>query len=184
MSQSGIIGAHMNKETIQEIIVVEGKNDTHRLKQFFNCETIETGGKAMDDAILERIIQANKTRGIIVFTDPDWPGEQIRRWVSAAVPNCKHAFIDKKKARTDKKVGIEHANKEDLIQALSTCVTFTQEKESLSWQEFLSLDLIGDSKKRYDVCDRFHIGPCNGKTCFKRLNQMQVTLQDIKEIME
>lgn len=171
----------MKTETIQEIIVVEGKNDTLRLKQFFNCETIETGGKAMNEHTLQRIIQAHQTRGIIVFTDPDWPGEQIRRWISKAIPTCKHAFIDKKKARTDKKVGIEHANKEDLWQALCQCVTFTDQKETLSWQEFLDLDLIGDSKKRYDICERFHIGVCNAKTCFKRLNQMQVTMEQIKE---
>ena len=171
----------MEMKSIQEIIVVEGKNDTLRLKQFFNCDTIETGGKAMNAMTLQRIKEAHQKRGIIVFTDPDWPGQQIRRWISEAIPNCKHAFIDKEKARTDKKVGIEHASYEDLEQALSQCVTFTKDASTLSWQEFLSLNLIGDSKKRYDICETFHIGPCNAKTCFKRLNQMRVTLEQIKE---
>lgn len=171
-------------ERIKEMIVVEGKNDTARLKQFFECDTIETGGKAMPQDVLPRIRAALASRGVIVFTDPDWPGQQIRRWIDEAVPGCKHAFIEKKKARTESKVGIEHAEKEDLLEALSHCVTFTHSSQSLSWEEFLSLGLIGDAKKRYDVCEQFHIGPCNAKTCFKRLNQMQIGLEQIKEKMQ
>ena len=32
----------MEKKKIKEVIVVEGKNDTNHLKEFFDVETIET----------------------------------------------------------------------------------------------------------------------------------------------
>ena len=32
---------------IREVIVVEGKNDTNVLQQYFDCETIETHGTSM-----------------------------------------------------------------------------------------------------------------------------------------
>lgn len=169
----------MTKEKIKEMIVVEGKNDTLRLRQFFDCDTIETTGKAMNPETLERIAQAQQTRGVIVFTDPDQPGELIRRWVNEHVPSCKQAFIEKKKARTQTKVGVEHADREDLWEALSNCVTFTTDQPTLSWEEFIDLGLMGDAKKREEVCRRFHIGFCNAKTCFKRLNQMQITKEEI-----
>ena len=64
---------------IQEMIVVEGQNDTNTLRRFFDCDTIETGGNRVDKATLERIEAAAATRGVIIFTDPDSPGESIRR---------------------------------------------------------------------------------------------------------
>ena len=96
----------MNKQKIKEMIVVEGKHDTSTLKMYFDCDTIETGGDQLSEATLERIVQAQEKRGVIVFTDPDTPGEHIRRQIKERVPDAKHAFIEKTKARTRKKVGV------------------------------------------------------------------------------
>ena len=166
---------------IKEIIVVEGHHDTSTLQQYFDCDTIETGGKAIDEQTIQRIIEVKKKRDVIVFTDPDNPGEYIRRTINERVPGCEQAFIDKKKARTDKKVGVEHASKEDLWNALSHCVTFTNEENSLSWSDFVELGLVGNKERRYRVCSLFFIGPCNGKTCFKRLNQMNISKEEIED---
>ena len=43
---------------------------------------------------------ANKKRGVIIFTDPDAPGEKIRSTINQHVKGCKNAFIDRKKAIT------------------------------------------------------------------------------------
>ncbi|MDY2958427.1 ribonuclease M5 [Floccifex sp.] len=166
---------------IKEIIVVEGKNDTNTLQTYFQCDTIETGGDQVNETTLQRVKYAQEKRGVIIFTDPDTPGEHIRRQINEYVPGCKNAFIDKKKARTEKKVGVEHASKEDLWDSLMNCVTFINQQESLSFDEFIDLGLMGNSQKRFKVCELFHIGPCNGKTCFKRLNGMNVSKQEIEE---
>lgn len=174
----------MEKQRIKELIVVEGKNDTHTLKRYFDCETIETHGMYVSKETLDRIEEAYKRRGVIIFTDPDTPGEKVRRAIQKRIPQAKHVFIDKSKARTSKKVGVEHANQEDLWNALKHAVTFSNESESLSWPEFIDLGLIGDSVFRKKVCDAFHIGKCNAKTCFKRLNQMNVTKNEILNRIE
>lgn len=169
---------------IQQLIVVEGKNDTARLKQFFDCDTIETGGSRVDKATLDRIEAAAATRGVIVFTDPDSPGEFIRRRIGERhIPGISHVFIEKKKARTDKKVGVEHASQKDLEEALSHAVIFDERRESLSHADYLDFGLVGDAPKRHYVCQAFRIGPCNGKTCFKRLNQMGITKEQIEEVL-
>ncbi len=174
----------MYMKRIKEVIVVEGKNDTNTLQAFFECDTIETSGDQVSQATIERIRIAQEKRGVIIFTDPDRPGEHIRRLINDAIPGCKNAFIDKEKAKTPKKVGVEHASKEDLWQALCQNVTFNEDQESLSWQDYIELGCIGNTKRRYLLCDIVHIGPCNAKTCYKRLNQMGYTQAELLRLLE
>lgn len=168
---------------IHEIIVVEGKNDTQRLKQYFDCDTIETGGDHVSREILDLIAQAQQRRGVIVFTDPDSSGERIRRIIKEHIPDAKHAFIPKSAARTEKKVGVEHAGKEDLENSLAHLVCFDQRRSSLSWNDFIDAGLIGDARKREEVCRKIHIGKCNAKTCFKRMNQMGITKEELSSLL-
>ena len=99
--------------TIKQIVVVEGRDDTKRLKETFGrIDTIETRGSAIDEATLARIRQAQAKRGVIVLTDPDFPGEKIRKTISRAVPGVTHAFLPRAEGVPDHKgsLGIEHAS--------------------------------------------------------------------------
>ena len=58
-------------DKIKEIIVVEGRDDTRRIKEAVVADTLETRGSAIDKSILALIAKAQETRGVIVFTDPD-----------------------------------------------------------------------------------------------------------------
>jgi ribonuclease M5 len=164
---------------IKEIVVVEGKTDTTVLKELFIVDTIETMGLQLPKKTLEMIEQAYLARGIIVLTDPDLPGKRIRDQIQAVVPDCKHAFIRRKDAIGKKKLGVAEARKEAIIEALENSVTFSSKLESISWKEFLSLDIIGDSKRRIEVYEAFHLGYGNVKTLFKRLNMIGITKEDI-----
>lgn len=62
----------MSKIKIQEVIVVEGKDDTANLRRFYEVDTYETRGSAINEDDLERIDKLNELRGVIVFTDPDY----------------------------------------------------------------------------------------------------------------
>lgn len=164
---------------IKEIVVVEGKSDTALLKKLFEVDTIETHGLALDKKTLELIKQANKSRGIIVLTDPDFPGKKIRDQIQAVVPNCKHAFVSKENAKGKKKLGIAEAKKEAVIAALENMVSFDNERQSITWNEFISLDIIGNKKRRILVYDLFNLGYGNVKTLFKRLNMVGISKADI-----
>ena len=100
------------------------------------------------------------------------------------VDNCKHAFVDKKDAIGKKKLGIAEANKEAVKKAIENVVTFSKQTESITWQEFISLDIIGDKKRRMKVYDLFHLGYGNAKTLFKRLNMVGITKKMIEEKLE
>ena len=167
---------------IQQVIVVEGRSDTQTLKRYFDCDTIETGGDHVSAQTLERIAQAQKQRGVIVFTDPDHAGEHIRSVIARHIPGVAHAYIAREKAKTNKKVGVEHAAKDDLEKSLSHLVVYDEKRQSLSWTDFLDLGLVGDATRRQRVCEALHLGHCNAKTCFKRLNQAGYRLEDVKGV--
>ena len=74
---------------IQEVIVVEGKNDTRRLQSFFDVDTFETDGLALNKEKIELIRKLNEKRGVILFLDPDSPGEKIRQRLNSEIAGLK-----------------------------------------------------------------------------------------------
>lgn len=171
---------------IRELIVVEGKNDSKRLKSFFDVDTIETHGLGLGKEKIDLIRKANEKRGVILFLDPDAPGEKIRRRLNEAIPGLKNAFVMKEDARTKKKVGIEHASKEILEEALHNLVSYGEFEDSLSDEEFYELGLKGNedsAKKREKVAAAFHLGKCNAKTMFKRINMLGISYEDIEKVL-
>lgn len=170
------------------MIVVEGKNDTKAIQRAIpNAQTIETSGSGLTLSTLNYIKKMQVIRGIIIFTDPDSVGEKIRHEINQAVPNCKNAFIMKEKARTLKKVGVEHASNEDIYQALENLLTYHISKHTLEYKSFIDLGLSGqpDSKlKREKISLYYSIGKCNAKTMWKRLNMLRITNKEIEKVLK
>lgn len=166
---------------IKEVIVVEGKSDTALLKSVLDVDTIETNGSRVSKKTLDLIKEAQKTRGIIILTDPDYPGMRIRHIVEEAVPGCKHAFIDRKDAIKHGKLGVAETPTEIVLKALEDVVSFEKERTSLTWEEFLDLDIIGHKEKRLEIYRVYHLGYGNVKTLFKRLNMLGITKEEIEE---
>ena len=126
-----------------------------------------------------------KKRGVIIFTDPDHPGESIRTQINQKVKGCKNAFVPKEMAKTEKKVGVEHASKEVLEEALRNCVTFDQNEPTMTMQQFQELGLSGkdnSAQLREVVSKHFRLGHCNAKTLYKRLCMAQITFEEVEEI--
>ena len=173
---------------IKELIVVEGKSDLIFLKSFLDADIVITNGSEVSHETLEFIKEANKRQGVIILTDPDYPGLRIRNIVSEYIGTCKHAYVDKKKAIKGKKVGIAETRKEDIIEALNNVVTYRSvEKKNVTEVDLYELGLLGcgDSKnKRNKVCEFYHLGWCNAKTFLKRVNMFGLTKNDIKEVIK
>lgn len=173
---------------IKEVIVVEGHHDTNVLKQYFDCETIETNGLSLTAETIELIKDAKRRCGVIIFTDPDHPGEKIRQKINAEVEGCKNAYIEKNKAKTPKKVGVEHAGRQDLEEALAHCFTYVEEiKPCFTMDDMLLLGLQGndDSAKRREwLGSVYHLGKPNAKTLLKRFNLLQISVQEVREQLE
>ena len=171
------------------ILVVEGKNDYSRIKQIYpNLDILITGGSAISEKFLSDLKELAKTNKIVVFTDPDFPGEKIRKTIQEHVPNSEHVFINKQKAisRNNKKVGVEHASKNDIISALEH-VHSSKASSDITFDFLYDLNLIGDNKskeKRLYLCDKLNIGYVNAKQLEKRLVLFGFTKKDILEALD
>ncbi|WP_332633221.1 ribonuclease M5 [Halalkalibacter flavus] len=178
---------------IKEVIVVEGKDDTVAIKRAVDADTIETNGSAINESTLAQIALAQERRGVIVLTDPDYPGERIRRIISERIPDCLHAFLPKKEAISKKQddLGVENATPEAIRQALIHAKqeddTKQVESNVIDWQDLHAAGLIAGSnskRRRERLGDILHIGYANGKQLHKRLQKFRITEAEFKEAIQ
>ena len=172
-----------------EIVVVEGLHELERLKKIFpDMDILITNGSEIEEN-LPVIVEASKKRDIILFLDPDYPGERIRKRIQEVIPNAKHAFLKKDLAisKNKKKVGIEHAKDSDLIDALNNCLTPVENTNLVTYLDLYNLGLFGnkDSQKLRDkVCEKLNLGHTNGKTFLKRINMFNITIKEVENALK
>jgi ribonuclease M5 len=174
---------------IKEFIVVEGKDDTIAIKRAVDADTIETNGSAIKQETIEKIKRAQETRGVIIFTDPDYPGEKIRKTIAEKVTGCKHAFLPKEAAiaKNGKGLGVEHAQLEAIRTALSDAQIMSEAiREEITQEDLITAGLIGGegSKERRILLGKLlKIGYTNGKQLYKRLMMFQISRQEFAEAL-
>ncbi|WP_278952263.1 ribonuclease M5 [Lactobacillus apis] len=183
----------LTKKQFNAVVVVEGKDDTIRLKQFFpGIETIETNGSDVPPVVLTELKELAKKREIIVLTDPDLNGERIRRLVTEAVPNAKQAFITRKEGDPHKKgkgnsLGVEHASKQALVKALSDLHEQQAPSSDISKQAYKKLGLSSgpnSRKLREQVGISLRIGYGNAKQFYNRLCTFGITLKQLEQAIK
>lgn len=173
---------------IKEVIVVEGKDDITAVKAALEAEVIATNGFGYKKEFIETLKSLSERRGIIILTDPDYAGEQIRRDLSKHVKNCKHAFLPQGKALKKGDIGVENATKEDIIDAINKARPSTVEKQIIfSKDDLVDFGLAGgpDSRERRDVLGHMlGIGYCNAKQFLNRLNNFGITREEFINTIE
>lgn len=147
---------------VKEVIVCEGRYDKDTLSQVFDAVIIETGGFSVFNdreklALLRRLAEA---RGLVILTDSDGAGFQIRGYLKGAIDPklVKHAYIPdipgrerrKKTASKAGTLGVEGMRPEVLVEALRRAgATFEGaessggEAEELSAADMYALGLSG-----------------------------------------
>lgn len=175
---------------IKEVIVVEGKDDTKQIHKAVDADTYETNGSALSEVDLERLKKLQATRGLIVFTDPDFNGERLRKMISTAVPGVKHAFIRRDQGVPDEahgSLGVEHATPATIKQALAHLYTQTTEPTAnFTIQDLQAAGLTGNPLARHRrerLGAILGIGYGNGKQLVHRLNMFQITPDQFKQAL-
>jgi len=168
------------RKRLKEVIVVEGRDDTTRLQEIFEVDTIETNGSAVNERTMQRIEKALERRGVIVFTDPDYPGDRIRARINERVPGCKHAYLPREAAKDKRgKIGVEHASPAAIEQALAAVYEIGEErKPEVTREMILAADLIGGpaaSARRKRLGEILAIGQPNAKQLVKRVDAIRIT---------
>lgn len=170
--------------------MVEGYHDLARLKSIYrDIDVIITNGSEISDATLAELKELNAKRGLILFLDPDYQGERIRRMINDHVGETKHAFLLKKDciSRNKKKIGIEHASKIVIMEQLDKYHTSNIDYLEYNMNDMLTYKLMGskDSKiLRKKVCESLGIGLCNAKSLVKKLNMFGIERNTLEASLE
>ena len=170
---------------IKEIIVVEGKSDISAVKKAVEAQVISTNGLGINNNIINIIKKASKNRGVIILTDPDYPGKKIRNIIASEIENCKHAFIPRNKANKDGDIGVENASPKAIIEALENArAEIAENRQEFAYKDMVYYELAGNdhaAKRRGLIGDELGIGYCSAKQFLKRLNSFGITREELEE---
>ncbi|MDR0935645.1 MAG: DUF4093 domain-containing protein [Oscillospiraceae bacterium] len=157
----------MEKLHIKETIVVEGRYDKSALTAVTDADILELGGFRLYNRpeLLALIRRLSEGKGVIVMTDSDRAGFQLRNYLKGAAPSVKHCYIPdiygkerrKEHASKEGKLGVEGVGTSALYDALSP---FASEVKILSEQPITNAELYdlglsggpGSSEKRREFC--------------------------------
>lgn len=171
---------------IRETIIVEGRDDTAAIKRSVDALTIETHGYGIRPSTWELIAKADETTGIIIFTDPDHAGEQIRKRIREKFPDAKEAFLDCAEAEKAGDIGIENASPESIRKALSRVRTETETAEEYTADDMFEWGLSGSegaAERRQKLGKALGVGFANSKTFLQRLNRFGIQREEIEKTL-
>ena len=176
------------KKKMSGVIVVEGAMDIAFLSNFLESEIVSVNGSAIDENVVHYLQSLPSSTPIYLLLDPDSPGEKIRHSLHQQLNHYTDVFVPKAKAIKGKKVGVAESNKQTILDAFAQSVEFHQKhnEPTISMQDLVFLQLTGSENatvRRRQVEQHFHLGFTNTKTLLKRLNQRQITLQQMMEVL-
>ncbi len=144
---------------IKEAILVEGKYDKIKLSSVLDALIIETNGFSVykDSEKRNYIKRLAAERGLLILTDSDNAGRQIRNYITSFVPSeqIKHIYIpdiygkEKRKAAPSKegKLGVEGIPVDILLEALKSAgvaaESASERKITLTTADCMELGLTG-----------------------------------------
>ncbi len=171
-----------------QVVVCEGLHDMIKIQSVYkDLKCIVTNGSEISEDTIKLILEYAKNYEIILFLDPDYPGERIRNKILSYLPNCKNAYIKKDLAISSnhKKVGVEHATKDDIREVLDKVLSSKCVKNSnnININDLYELNIVGNSFLRVFVASKYNIGNPNNKTLLKRLNSLGISKEELLKIV-
>lgn len=175
----------MEKIKIKEAIVVEGRDDAAVLHLVTDALIIETHGFGIRKATWELLEKAYEEKGLIILTDPDFSGEEIRKRLTKKFPLSKHAYMPRKKAIKNGDIGIENSTPEDVAEVLKkVCTICAGESRQFSAEDLDRTGLAGTAKSkslREKVGAELGIGYGNCSSFVKKLNSFGISREMFEE---
>lgn len=176
---------------IRELIVVEGKNDAHAVRLALGeVDILWTDGYGLTRKKLDYIAEMADRQGVIVFTDPDTVGEQIRNRIRASVPQAKHTYLTRKVATKNGDIGIENAALQEIRRAfdhIQQDQEIKNDNEKFTIEDLLLVGLVGTehaSEYRKAIGRKLGMGDTNAKQFLHRLNRFGITRDSFFKAVE
>lgn len=177
------------KPFVKGLIVVEGKEDEAYLTSFLNATIITTRGYTLPEEEMLFIKEASKDNDILCLTDPDDAGISIFEKIKGFLPKTIRICVEIKKCTRGKKNGVAECEKEEILRVLKPHITNKKpkNKSDITAVHLYRLGIMGDSKskkRREFICKKLNLGICNNKTFLKRINFLNITFNDLEEVVK
>lgn len=157
------------KPVISLPIVVEGRYDKIKLDSIFDATVIETGGfSVFNSRERQQLIRRLGANGVILLTDSDGGGKQIRAFLKGILPKERvhNLYVpaiegkEKRKKHRSKEgiLGVEGIEKDIILKIFApfiTAETIQKSSKMITKVDFFRDKLTGSensSKKRNDIC--------------------------------
>ena len=170
------------KYSVNEIIVVEGRNDESHLSSFIDAVVVVTNGYEIPRKEIEFLNNKRNKNSVIVLTDSDDAGKRIREKLNDIIFNKINIEVDIVKCNKHNKHGVAECDKDELINVLKRHFVDKPIKDQLYLKDIDALNI--DKTKRVMLCDKMHLGICNSKTFLKRLNYLGITKEELVDEMK
>ena len=162
-------------------LVVEGKEDASYLSNYIASEIVVVNGYELSKATISYL----KNKKVILLLDPDEAGLKIREKLNKELPNSINVEIDISKCIRGNKNGVAECQIEEIMQQLKPYVIENHGGKSseISMSDLYELGLINNKDLRNKICQELNLGKCNVKQLFKRLINNNISLGQIREII-
>lgn len=174
------------KKRIKEIIVVEGKDDISAVKAAVDAEVFQVNGHAVrKNQSIEKLKTAYENKGLIILTDADYAGEEIRKYLNKHFPNAKNAYVPRKNSTKNEDIGVENAKVEDIILALekARCNLEVKKNNIFTNDILFEYGLIAKENSfelREKLGNELGIGYSNGKQLLSKLNKYNISFEEFE----
>ena len=177
----------MNKVTIPGLIVVEGKTDIDFLSSFLDTNFYSVNGSAVNEKDVDFIKKAKEKMNVIILTDPDFPGMQIRNFLNEHIEGLENAYVRKFCSIKHHKVGVAESTKDEVLHALENVKLYENrsKKSDLELYNLMELGLSGENSKEFreKFTDFYCFGYSNAKQLYKKLTMLGVSFEELKEMI-
>lgn len=191
-------GAEDKRLRVERAVVVEGKDDVSAVTKACDALIIPTHGFGITAETWAVLAKANEELGLIILTDPDHAGQEIRRMLTEKFPGAVQCYMAREDAVSGDDIGIENADPEDIRKAVARALELhkavcsaadPQQSEDSSYLEVTASDLTelglsgaeGSSERRASVCKALGIGYCNSGALLKRLRGFRIGYEELRK---
>ena len=116
---------------------------------------------------------------MIVLTDSDDAGKQIREKLNAYIKRPINIEVNILKCNKKGKHGIAECDKKEIINALKEHFTDNHPAKIIDAATINSSNI--NKEKREMLCKKLELGKCNNKTFIKRLNYLKYTKEELEK---
>lgn len=184
----------MTKMKVSQAIVVEGRDDVDAVSKAVDALIIPTHGFGITKETWDLIEKACKEKGIIILTDPDFSGEEIRKKITEKYPSAIQAYIPREDAIAGDDIGVENAKTESIVKALEKALENVNRTanessiiEKIEMKDLFRLNLQGtpESKElRIKLCEKFGIGYGNAKSLCNKLAHWGIGIKELEQAVQ